>query len=111
MPAQSGGMELTIMIRKLLVLEDEESIRGFIVLNLERAGYEVLEAATGEEALALIKINRDISIAVLDLMLPDIDGYEICRRIRAQGLTMGIIMLTAIRAGKRQGNRAYDRSG
>ncbi|MCX7614663.1 MAG: response regulator transcription factor [Clostridiales bacterium] len=82
-------------MRKLLVLEDEESIRSFIVLNLERAGYQVLEAATGEEALELIKNNRDISISVLDLMLPDIDGYEVCRRIRAQGLTMGIIMLTA----------------
>ncbi|MDP4110356.1 MAG: response regulator transcription factor [Bacillota bacterium] len=82
-------------MRKLLVLEDEDSIRSFIVLNLERAGYEVLEAANGGESLELIKKNRDISIAVIDLMLPDIDGYEVCRRIRAQGLTMGIIMLTA----------------
>jgi len=83
------------MMRKLLVVEDEDSIRSFIVLNLQRAGYDVLEAASGDEALDMIRKNRDISIAVLDLMLPDIDGYEICRRIRAQGLTMGIIMLTA----------------
>ncbi len=82
-------------MRKILVLEDEDSIRGFVVINLKRAGYEVIEARTGEQALAELNEHRDVSVALLDIMLPDIDGFEICRRIRASGLNIGIIMLTA----------------
>ena len=83
------------MARKVLVLEDESSIRSFIVINLTRAGYEVIESGTGEEALEKLQDNPDIRVALLDIMLPGIDGFEVCRRIRATNTRIGIIMLTA----------------
>ena len=82
-------------MKKVLVLEDESSIRSFIVINLRRAGYEVVEAETGEEALEKLKEHTDVRVALLDIMLPGIDGFEVCRRIRATNATIGIIMLTA----------------
>ena len=81
-------------MKKVLVLEDESSIRSFII-NLRRAGYEVIEAETGEEALEKLKEHADVRVALLDIMLPGIDGFEVCRRIRATNATIGIIMLTA----------------
>ena len=83
-------------MRKVLVLEDEANIRSFVVINLKRAGYEAIEAGTGEEALAQLRRNPDIKVALLDIMLPDdMDGFEVCRRIRASNSKIGIIMLTA----------------
>ena len=82
-------------MKKILVLEDEPSIRSFVVINLRRNGYEPIEAATGEEAMERIRQHPDILVALLDVMLPDIDGFEVCRRIRATGSKMGIIMLSA----------------
>jgi len=82
-------------MKKVLVLEDESSIRGFIDINLRRAGYDVVEAETGEEALERLRENPDIRVALLDIMLPGIDGFEVCRRIRATNTRIGIIMLTA----------------
>ena len=82
-------------MKKILVLEDEANIRSFVVINLRRSGYEPIEAENGAEALEKIKVNPDICLALLDVMLPDIDGFEVCRRIRATGAKMGIIMLTA----------------
>ena len=82
-------------MKKILVLEDEPSIRSFVVINLRRSGYEPIEAATGEEALEKLKQNPDTLVALLDVMLPDIDGFEVCRRIRATGSKMGILMLSA----------------
>ena len=82
-------------MKKVLVLEDESSIRSFIVINLRRAGYDVIEAETGEEALERLKENPDTKVALLDIMLPGIDGFEVCRRIRATNTRIGIIMLTA----------------
>lgn len=82
-------------MKKVLVLEDESSIRSFIVINLRRAGYDVIEAETGEEALDKLKENPDTRVALLDIMLPGIDGFEVCRRIRAMDNKIGIIMLTA----------------
>ena len=82
-------------MKKVLVLEDEANIRGFIVINLRRAGYEVVEAESGEEALEKLKAQRDIRVALLDVMLPGIDGFEVCRRLRANNDNIGIIMLTA----------------
>jgi DNA-binding response OmpR family regulator len=82
-------------MKKVLVLEDESSIRSFIVINLRRAGYEVIEAETGEEALEKLEQHRDTRVALLDVMLPGIDGFEVCRRIRAGNANIGIIMLTA----------------
>ena len=82
-------------MRKVLVLEDEANIRSFIVINLRRAGYEVVEAESGEEALTKLKAQKDIRVALLDVMLPGIDGFEVCRRLRANDAAIGIIMLTA----------------
>ena len=82
-------------MKKVLVLEDETSIRGFIVINLSRAGYTVVEAESGEEALEKLRENPDVRVALLDVMLPGIDGFEVCRRIRATNTKIGIIMLTA----------------
>jgi DNA-binding response OmpR family regulator len=82
-------------MKKILVLEDEANIRSFVVINLRRSGYEPIEADTGAAALEKLKVNPDICLALLDVMLPDIDGFEVCRKIRASGSKMGIIMLTA----------------
>lgn len=82
-------------MKKVLVLEDESSIRSFIVINLRRAGYEVIEAESGEEALEKLQQHTDVRVALLDIMLPGIDGFEVCRRIRATNTKIGIIMLTA----------------
>jgi len=82
-------------MKKVLILEDEENIRSFVVINLKRAGYEVIEAENGNQALARLQQYPDIGVAILDIMLPDIDGFEVCRRIRATNKQMGIVMLTA----------------
>ena len=82
-------------MKKVLILEDEVNIRSFVVINLRRAGYDVIEAGTGQDALDRLAENPDIGVAILDIMLPDIDGFEVCRRIRATSKQIGIIMLTA----------------
>ena len=82
-------------MKKVLILEDEVNIRSFVVINLKRAGYAAIEAGTGEEALERLRENPDVGVAILDIMLPDIDGFEVCRRIRAANKQIGIIMLTA----------------
>jgi len=79
---------------KVLVVEDEASIRRFITLNLEMVGYEVGEAASGEEALALLTPFLP-DLVVLDLMLPGIDGLEVCQQIRKTMPDPLVIMLTA----------------
>lgn len=79
---------------EVLVVEDEQSIRSFIVFNLKRSGFEVVEAETGEEALDLLP-KHNARIIVLDVMLPGIDGFEVCRQIRKINQKIGIIMLTA----------------
>ncbi|HDR5352257.1 response regulator transcription factor [Bacillus cereus] len=79
---------------KILVLEDELTIRSFIVLNLKRAGFYVIEATTGEEGLQILS-EQTVDIALLDVMLPGIDGLEVCKAIRKENKKMGIIMLTA----------------
>lgn len=80
---------------KVLILEDELSIRSFIRINLRRFNYYVLEASTGEEALELMDSNTDIKIALLDVMLPGIDGFAVCSTLRRKYPHLGIIMLTA----------------
>ena len=82
-------------MKKILVLEDEANIRSFVVINLNRAGYETIEAGTGEEALDQLRLIPDVREALLDIMLRDMDGFEVCRRIRAGNSKIGIIMLTA----------------
>ena len=82
-------------MKKVLILEDEVNIRSFVVINLRRAGYDAIEAGTGMEALERLRENPDIGVAILDVNLPDIDGFEVCRNIRATNKVIGIIMLTA----------------
>ncbi|UHA73603.1 response regulator transcription factor [Paenibacillus sp. 481] len=80
---------------KILIMEDEESIRSFIVINLKRNGFDVVEAANGHEALEKLMHDPAIDIALLDVMVPGIDGFEVCRRIRENNERLGIIFLTA----------------
>lgn len=80
---------------KVLILEDEESIRSFIVVNLRRSGLEVVEAGDGEEALRKLQADASIDIAILDVMVPGIDGFEVCRRLRETNEKIGIMFLTA----------------
>ncbi len=82
------------MSDKILILEDEVGIRSFVAINLKREGYEVIEAQNGQEALEKISENN-IKIALLDVMLPDINGTDVCKYIRQNFENVGIIMLTA----------------
>lgn len=79
---------------KILLVEDEVSIRGFLKINLVRNKFEVIEAGSGEEGIE--KATRENpSIAILDVMLPGIDGFQVCEKLRKLYPNMGIIMLTA----------------
>lgn len=83
-------------MKRILVCEDEASIREFVVINLKRSGYEVVEAGSGEEALKKFDEDRDgIDMALLDIMLPGMDGFAVCHELRQRSESMGIIMLTA----------------
>lgn len=79
---------------KVLVVEDEASIRKFIVINLERSGFVIYEADTGEKGLELAA-NCKPDVLVLDVMLPGVDGFEVCKRVRRDMPDIAIIMLTA----------------
>jgi DNA-binding response OmpR family regulator len=78
---------------KILILEDETSIRSFIRVNLKKNGFEAVEAASGEEALE--KLDGSFDLALMDVMLPGISGFEVCKRAREKYPSLGIIMLTA----------------
>ncbi|MBJ3773649.1 response regulator, partial [Klebsiella pneumoniae] len=80
--------------KKILIVEDESSIRRFISINLQRDSFTVIEAASGEEGLEKIK-NEQPNLVVLDVMLLGIDGYEVCRRLREEFPHVAVIMLTA----------------
>ena len=82
------------MNHKILVVDDEESISTLLKYNLIQAGYEVVTAFDGEEALNVVK-QENPSLIVLDIMLPKIDGVEVCRTIREQRNQVPILMLTA----------------
>lgn len=83
-------------MKKVLIAEDEASIREFIVINLKRSGYDVVEAENGEEATNKYEEeNGNIDVAVLDIMMPLKDGLEVCKYLRAKSSKIGIIMLTA----------------
>jgi len=79
---------------KVLIVEDESSIRKFLSINLNRENFEVMEAASGEEALDIIRTVQP-RVIVLDLMLPGIDGFEVCQSVRKAIPNIVIIMLTA----------------
>ena len=83
-------------MKRILVVEDEDVIRDFEVINLKRAGYEVVDVPTGEEGIQVFERNpTHFDVAVLDVMMPRMDGFEVCRRIREKNSSIGIIMLTA----------------
>lgn len=68
-------------MKKILIVEDEDSIRGFLKINLKRNGFEVLEADNGEDGLKILDLENPVLI-ILDVMLPGIDGFEVCKRAR-----------------------------
>lgn len=82
------------MKTKVLLVEDEESIRKFVKINLEREGYIIFEAGSGEDGIEVARRERP-DIVVLDIMLPGIDGFEVCKTLRGEFPSLGIIMLTA----------------
>ena len=83
-------------MKKILVCEDEAAIRDFVVINLRRAGYEVVEADCGEMALQKYEENGgDFDVAILDIMMPGIDGLQVCKELRNKNSGIGIIMLSA----------------
>jgi len=84
-------------MKKILILEDETSIREFIVYNFKKAGYEIFETAYGREAIEIFNQNTDINLAILDVTLADsdIDGFEVCRKLREKNRQMGILMVSA----------------
>ena len=82
-------------MKKILIVEDEAAIRGFEAINLNRAGYETVEAGSAEEALEIFDNETDFDIALLDISLPGMDGFELCKELRRRTGELGIIMLTA----------------
>ena len=83
-------------MKKILICEDEEAIRDFVVINLQRSGYTTVAVASGEEALqAFDEQNGDFDVVLLDIMMPGMDGFTACRKLRERSDNIGIIMLTA----------------
>lgn len=82
-------------MKKILVVEDERSIRDFIVVNLAYSGYKIYEASNGVEALEIYDKNSDIDIVLCDIMMPKMNGIELCKILRERSRTLGIVMLTA----------------
>ena len=83
-------------MKRILVAEDEDVIRDFVVINLRRNGYEVVYVPNGDEAIRVFDENNgDFDICLLDIMMPGKDGFTVCKEIRKRSSTVGIIMLSA----------------
>lgn len=83
-------------MKRVLVCEDEDAIRDFVVINLERAGYTVVDVNCGEDALKVFdEQNGNFDIVLLDIMMPGVDGFTVCKQLRSKSPSLGIIMLTA----------------
>ncbi|MCL2068394.1 MAG: response regulator transcription factor [Oscillospiraceae bacterium] len=83
-------------MKKILVAEDEDVIRDFVVINLKRAGYDITEVNSGDAAIeAFDEAGGNFDVALLDIMMPGKDGFAVCKHIRAQSNSVGIIMLSA----------------
>lgn len=83
-------------MKRILVCEDEDVIRDFVVINLKRAGYDVIDVNCGEEAIRVFESEHgNFDIALLDIMMPGIDGFTVCKKLREKSSTLGIIMLSA----------------
>jgi len=81
-------------MKNILIVDDEPDIRAILRYNLEREGFAVTEAVDGNDALD--KLSKDLDLAILDIMMPGKDGYDVCRKIREQGNTLPIVFLTAM---------------
>ena len=85
-----------MIMKRILIVEDEAAIREFEAINLKRVGYDVTEAGSGEEALEIYDSDpQGFQIALLDISMPGIDGFTLCKELRKRSETLGIIMLTA----------------
>ncbi len=83
-------------MKRILIAEDETAIRDFIVINLKRSGYDVVEAENGRQAIEKYdECDGDFDVALLDIMMPELDGLEVCKYLRQKSSTIGIMMLTA----------------
>lgn len=83
-------------MRRILVCEDEDAIRDFVVINLQRSGYEVFDVPSGEEAMRVYEQQGGaFDVVLMDIMMEGMDGFTLCKKIRALSSTVGIIMLTA----------------
>ena len=83
-------------MKRILIAEDEVAIREFEAINLKRVGYTVIEAGSGEEALDIFDNDPEgFDIALLDISMPGMDGFTLCKELRKRSETLGIIMLTA----------------
>ena len=82
-------------LKKVLVVEDEDSIREFVVINLKRAGYTVTDVSSGEAALECYEQRPDFSVVILDVMMPGMDGITVCKELRKISKEVGIIILSA----------------
>ena len=83
-------------MKRILIVEDEVAIREFEAINLKRVGYETVEAGSGEEALEIYDNDpQGFDIALLDVMMPGMDGFALCKELRQRSDSIGIIMLTA----------------
>ena len=83
-------------MKRILICEDEDAIRDFVVINLKRAGYDVVDVNCGEDALTIFEAEQgSFDVVLLDIMMPGIDGFTVCKKIREKSSTIGIIMLTA----------------
>lgn len=83
-------------MKRILIVEDETAIREFEAINLKRVGYSVCEAGSGEEALDIYDNDPEgFDIALLDISMPGMDGFALCKELRHRSETLGIIMLTA----------------
>lgn len=81
-------------MKKIIVADDEPRIRRLVSDFLKTEGYEVLEASDGDIALRLFKANEDVALLILDIMMPEMDGWEVCRKVREVS-DVPIILLTA----------------
>ena len=83
-------------MKRILVCEDEDTIREFVVINLQRSGYTVVDVNCGEEALRVYdEQNGDFDVALLDVTMPGMNGFTLCKKLRERSETLGIIFLTA----------------
>ena len=83
-------------MKRIMIVEDEAAIREFEAINLKRVGYSIVEAGSGEEALEIFDSDTEgFDIALLDISMPGMDGFALCKELRKRSETLGIIMLTA----------------